>query len=264
MEDRKIYKILIISVVLFLGATLSYSQSKYIDICTSPGISQFRDLATSPLYYKGNTISLSGGYLKLSKERLSGINIEYTTGGHKSNYNGTNESSLFHSIDVSYKLLFPVKIKIGEKTSLYAGGSLVTTTNFRENKALHNNSFGLENITNLMLASLIEKGTNSGHNRGSKFFVELLAGIANMNYRPGYAYSYMPAINETTIRALAGYNFSLSGFRFKAKAGYRKKLPNGNMMALFYNFDVYNAPGKYEPFNYSRHSVSLSLIFKYK
>lgn len=248
---------------LLAVTTLCFSQS-YIELGITPGISTFRDNATSPLFYTGEVLTLSGSFHTLNKKNELVITANYTNGKHKNQFNNTSNSSYFHSIEASLALLYPVWQNIGKKLILHTGGTLVNTFNIRDNKALMNNSFGAENITNILLSGKISKSllTSKG-NRGA-FFIKTDLGIINVNFRPGYAYNYMPEIDRPSINTLSDYSLSINGMRFIAATGFMGHLSNGNIISVSYIFDAYTAPGKYEPFDYARHSVKFAIMFNFR
>jgi len=130
-----------------------------------------------------------------------------------------------------------------------------------------NNSLGVENILNIMAASKVtlsvpRRKTLKPTLRELSF--SLAVGALNLNYRPGYAYNYIPQITGSEIKNLSDYQLSVNGFRILSRVDYTHYLFNGNGLKLSYLFDTYNAPGKYEPFHFARHSLQLSFLFNYR
>lgn len=249
--------------VFFAATTLCFSQG-FIELGITPGISTFRDKATSPLFYTGEVLTLSGSFHNLSNKKELIATANYTNGKHINQYNNTSNTSDYHSIEASLSLLYPVWQSIGKKLMLHAGGTLINTFNIRDNKALMNNSFGAENITNILLSGKISKSFLSSKGKRGGLFLKTDLGIINVNFRPGYAYNYMPEIDRPAINTLSDYSLSINGMRLVATTGFMGHLTNGNIISVSYIFDAYTAPGKYEPFHYARHSVKLALLFNFR
>lgn len=264
-------KVLTLTVALFTRAAVSYAQPAYIEIGVAPGFSIFRDNATSPLFYKGNTLSFIGAWhiTKNKNEQLASVN--YTFGKHSNSYNNTKNSARFYNLEFKYLHLYQLNKLSNTRWRVQIGGGIVSTLNIRENKALMNNSLGIENISNILFSSKISRDIYKSKHKRSKTYsvlnrISLLLniGVINMNFRPGYAYNYMPTINGSRISNISDYHISLNGFRVSSTIIYLKELPNRNIIGLSYLFDAYNAPGKYEPFSYAKHSIKLSYLFNYK
>lgn len=258
----RLFRSVAVYVALFLGATLSYAQTAYIELAVAPGVSFFRDMATSPLFYKGNTISFLGAWhlTKRSNEKMA--SAVYTFGTHSNNYNSTSNSARFYNIEFNFSQLYQINKLSNNKWRTKIGGGVVSTLNIRENKALMNNSLGIENISNVIFCSKISRDFFRLKHRELSLLFNL--GVLNMNYRPGYAYNYMPSIGGSNVRSMTDHHFSINGFRLNSSIQYSKHLSNKNILRVAYIFDAYNAPGKYEPFNYAKHSLKFSLLFNYK
>jgi len=260
---RSLFRTITICVAFFLGATFSYAQPAYIEIGVAPGLSFFRDKATSPLFYRGNTLSFIGAWhsTKNSNEKLA--SISFTWGKHTNNYNNTHNSAKLYNLEFTFSKLYLLNKFSSEKWKTKIGAGILSTLNIRENKALMNNSLGVENISNIVLSTKISKDI-SRLSSGKELAFLFNVGIVNLNYRPGYAYNYLPSIEDCYIRSMTNHHLSINGFRLNSGVQYSKMLSNRNILRISYLFDAYNAPGKHEPFNYAKHSLKFSLLFNYK
>ena len=275
---RILCRTIAIYVALSLRATFSYSQSSYIELGIAPGLSFFRDKATSPLFYIGNTLSFIGAWHSTnnSNERLA--SISYTSGKHTNNYNNTNNSARFYNLELNFSKLYLLNRLSSDKWKTKIGAGVISTLNIRENKALMNNSLGIENISNIVFSTKITrdilhlfssktkfqygKKNKSPTKRELSFLLNI--GIVNLNYRPGYAYNYLPSIDNSYVRNMSDHHLSINGFRLNSGIQYSKFLSNKNILRISYIFDAYNAPGQHEPFNYAKHSLKFSLLYNYK
>ncbi|PKO99931.1 MAG: hypothetical protein CVU13_00020 [Bacteroidetes bacterium HGW-Bacteroidetes-8] len=252
--------------------------SSYIEFSGGAGITTFRDLATSPLFYNGASYTFTGGHYRLNNRVETHLGCSYSFGLNINNFNNTYKSATFYSLDINYSRLYRVNALSVGRWNTKAGVNLVNTTNIRENEALMNNSLGVENILNIMAASKLTLSVPRIKSRPIKILfirkilkpaqrelsLSLGLGALNLNYRPGYAYNYLPQITGSEIKNFGDYKLSVNGFRILSRVDYTHYLYNGNGLKLSYLFDTYNAPGKYEPFHFARHSLQLSFLFNYR
>lgn len=263
---RNLFRIIAIGVALTFGATFSWAQQAYIEIGVLPGVSTFRDMATSPLFYKGNTLSYMGAWHLNNKANEKLASLNYTFGKHTNRYNNTNNSAKFYSLELYYSQLYQLNKLSSNKWKTKIGAGVISSLNIRENKALMNNSLGIENISNILFATKASWDISRLDSKSTKrcFSLFINIGVVNLNYRPGYAYNYMPSIGSAYVRSMTDHHLSLNGFRLNSILEYSRSVSNRNIVRVSYIFDAYNAPGKYEPFNYAKHSLKLSFLYKYK
>jgi hypothetical protein len=264
------------SIVALFPLPSSSQESHYIETGFTGCVSTFRDMATSPLYYTGQMAGYTGGWHAIKEGRERSVQLTYLSGSHTSNFNNTSNISSFTGIDLLIRHLYSV----GSYHNISAGigGTILSTTNMRSNKSLMNNSFGLENISNLMLSGklsadisrnkpgVINLGIFNIRLNPAKRFISftLNAGILNFNYRPGYAYNYLPEVNGVKMNNFKDFKLSLNGYRINTLLSFSRELKNKNIIKASYQYDLYKAPGRYEPFSHGRHSVRLALMFNYK
>lgn len=274
--------LLLISFVALTGycyaQDFNSANKSFIEIGIGAGNSLFRDKATSPLFYDGFSGSGSVGVLKSGITELSDLNFTYSYGLQTNDFNNTYKSATTYIMDVSYTYLRSIEKWSYKKWNFKVGGTLMSSTNFRENPALMNNSMGVENISNLMATGKVALSVPRVRAKTVKlpFFKIRLkqaqrelslcfsTGLLNMNYRPGYAYNYLPQITGTSMNNFSDYKFSVNGFRFMTKISFTSYIQNGNGLRITYLFDAYNAPGKHEPFNFAKHTFQFSILFNYR
>ena len=248
----------------------------------------FRDFATSPLFYNGFGLDLQTEWLKKSqqKERSLEFGLGFCSMSAripKSDYIQPRTNALFAQGNVRYNRLFQLKSISNTRFNYKLGGTFQTTQNLRLNSNLDNNALGLENITNIMFSAQITSDVSRNQERKLNFWLfkinlhpvkrdlrfQINYGIANFNYRPSYAFAYVPEINgtETTdLRfILSSYNWSyFDGQRCNTDLEYIVYLPNGNARSLSYVWDIAHVPGKYEPFQMASHQIRYRLYFHTK
>ncbi|HBZ25626.1 MAG TPA: hypothetical protein DEO54_05220 [Rikenellaceae bacterium] len=278
---RKVISFIFLQVVLSLSlSSFLFGQqgSSFIEFSSGVGTTTFRDLATSPLFYNGASYTFTGGLMRVGSKTESHLGCSYSFGLNTNNFNNTYKSATFYSLDINYYRLYRVNRFTSGRWNTKVGANILNTTNIRENEAFMNNSLGVENILNIMAISKVTLSVPRVKGRVVKilFFrknlkpaqrelsFSLALGALNLNYRPGYAYNYLPQITGSEIKNFSDYQLSVNGFRIQSKADYTHHLFNGNALKLSYLFDIYNAPGKYEPFHFVRHSLQLSFLFNYR
>jgi hypothetical protein len=232
----------------------------YIELSAGAGMSLFRDLATSPLFYDGASFSISGGYIGTKKNREIYAGTSYNYGLLTGKFNNTSKSASFYSLDLNHHIMYTLNRYSSSRWSIKSGWSIISTTNIRENSALMNNSLGVENISNIMAAARLTHALS----KKSSISISLNVGILNMNFRPGYAYNYIPQITGLEISNFGDYKLSVNGFRVQSRIDYTRFFMNRNSARITYFFDAYSAPGRYEPLHFLRHSLILSLLFNYR
>jgi hypothetical protein len=251
-------------------------------------IPTYRDFATSPLFYNGYGILLQTSWFKNSIRRERDLQIGLTLNNMsaripKSNYIQPKTNAVFAQLNIRYNRLFQLKSISNEKVNYKLGGLAQTTQNFRINQNLQNNAIGLENITNLMVSAQMTRDVSRNRQRTFNFGLfkirrspvkrdlrfQLNYGIANFNYRPGYAYTYVPEINgsETSfIKFLrSSYKWSyFDGQRLNTDLEFIIYLPNGNATSWSYTWDIAHVPGNYQAFQMASHQIRYRLYFHAK
>lgn len=245
----------------------------------------YRDFATSPLYYNGIGMNLQTSRLKRSskKERAFDVGFGFSSLSAQipqSNYLQPDIKSTFMQLNLRYLMLWEIKRFSNVKNNIKLGGNIQTTLNIRPNAGLYNNSLGLENITNIMTTGQIIKDISRKTERKLNLWLfkptlkpkkmdlrfQINAGILNLNYRPGYAYSYVDELNglETVAWMFSNYIWSVNGWRFNSELEIIKYLPNGNAKSWSYLWDAASVPGRFESFQMASHQIRFTYYFHTK
>ena len=247
----------------------------------------YRDFATSPLFYSGMGINLNTARLKRSdlRERIFDVGLGFNVMAAKvpeSNFIQSGASAMFGHLDLYYHELWKIKALSDKNYNLKVGGALVVSQNIRLNQSLQNNAVGLENISNLMASAqvtrdvsrrktkqlnlLIFKPTLQAVKRDLRLLVNV--GVLNLNFRPGYAYSYDSEMIGTETNpvtwAFSNYKWSLNGWRAQTQLEFITYLPNGNARSIAYIWEAAHAPGKHEAFQMASHRIQFTLHFHTK
>ena len=247
----------------------------------------YRDFATSPLFYSGMGINLNTARLKRSdlRERIFDVGLGFNVMSAKvpeSNFIQSGASAMFGHLDFYYHELWKIKALSDKNYNLKVGGALVVSQNVRFNQSLQNNAVGLENISNLMASAqvtrdvsrrktkqlnlLIFKPTFQAVKRDLRLLVNV--GVLNLNFRPGYAYSYDSEMIGTETNpvtwAFSNYKWSLNGWRAQTQLEFITYLPNGNARSIAYIWEAAHAPGKHEAFQMASHRIQFTLHFHTK
>jgi hypothetical protein len=247
----------------------------------------YRDFATSPLFYSGLGLGVQKGWLKRSeeRERLFDIGIVANTVSAQipeSNFLQPSTSGFFGQLNLRYLQLWELKKLSNKNNNIKLGGVLRTTQNFRLNTNLFNNATGLENMTNVMASGKITRDVSRKTERTLNLWLfkstlkpvkrelrfQIDVGILNLNYRPGYAYTYageLVGLETNPLNwVLSNYRWSLNGWRFNAEWEYITYLPNGNATSWSYVWDAANAPGRFESFQMASHQIRYTYYFNTK
>lgn len=252
----------------------------YWQIGTGSSLITLRDFAVSPLFYEGLAARTDFEFVRKDQAVERSLYFSNHIGNLVNKYNKTG-INLFVGVDLGYFRLYQIKKLSNPNWNTKIGGNLLTTTNIRFNPSFGNNSLAVENISNLMFSAKVTRDVSRKKAKEIQFlfFKKQLqpqkrelsylldVGLLNMNFRPGYSYRYLPAVekNDALANIFSDYQFSIfNGYRLKARLDYTLYLPNGNATQFSYVFDAYQATGKFEPLQYAQHSLRFSILFKHK
>jgi len=245
--------------------------------------SNYRDFATSPLYYKGMGINLdfAWSWQKTKWEYLFSTNFSFSLCSAQtpeSAYFQASTSANFIKAEVYSHYLRKIEKFSTKKIDFKIGGAVLSTLNMRINSDLQNNGFGLESIDNLMFSTKINKNISRTIDKQlNLWFVkkslkpverylsfQLNIGIINLNYRPGYSYFYDPEVDGSNYSALkyitANHVWKMNGYRFETRLEYCKYSANRNGHKWAYIWDITSAPGRYETFQMATHRIQYTII----
>ncbi len=243
----------------------------------------YRDFATSPLFYNGVGLRTAIGYELKTDKSEHFFDVDYIIGAAFAQnpqpaVAGNSTMSIMNTSNIYYHYFQELNNFKNNKYKISYGGSLISSFNVRINQALNNNSVGIENITNLMIAFKLNKDI-SRHKiviedlllfkrkllpakRSLSF--QLNIGVLNFNYRPGYAYNYLGEMDGSSTNilkyTLENHHWSMNGVRLQTRFEYSYYKPYKNGSKWAYVWDFANVPGKYEKYQSAFHRLEYVLV----
>ena len=294
-----VIQLIIVSVFLFGRPQLAFSQeisdttpkrkNGVSYFATSVGLSYvtFRDFATSPLFYQG-----AGAHIKLdwiwNKQKYESVIEADLLGAFtrskspKSDFFQSSSRSYVVRAEIYHHYLRRIRLVSSPRIDWLVGGSMYITLPVRGNPSLGNSGIGVDPMFNLMLSSKISLDISRKQAKEFSFWfikrklqpvkrnIALLLniGVLNMNYRPGYAYSFDAEFNGSDTGVFgyyfADYKWSVNGWRLGTRLEFTKFRPNGNGIKFFYMWEAAHSPGRYEAFQWANHRLGFSLMFHRK
>ncbi len=284
---NKITKVILL-LLLFPGVVFSQNEEihlskkeirkarpAYIGISLGINSSNFRDFATSPLFYSGWPIYIDGSWQRMDDKRESQMGVSYSFGNYSNFYNDHSASSKVKSVLIYYSQLYKISKLSCPKMNVKVGGLVNFSGNLRINSSLQNNAAGYEFIPTLLGSIKVIKDISRTEVKSKKFlFIKyklkkrirslafrLNLGIVNSSYRNGYAYIGQSAVlNDTKV--FDAYQFNMfSGFRMSTALDYTVSLKNKNKLRLSYLWDAYKTGGDLDKFEMASHTLSFTFLF---
>ncbi len=255
------------------------NRPSYIILGTGINRVIFRDLATSPLFYKWMIPNFNLGYKKIDSKKETAFRVNYTSGNHSHsimNY-GTNK---LWSLNIDIYKLYQLKKLSTEKWNYKIGGSLQFTNNFRINEILENNAYGFESFLNVLFSQKLTRDISRKIEKNKTIWLfkihrkprkrelsyQLNIGLINNYLRNGYAYlGQSEVIND--FKLLDDYKFGfLKGYRANSAINYTTYLKNNNALQFSYSWDVLSTGNnnKNNRFEMASHKIQFSLLFNIK
>ena len=285
MKMNKIKYILIYFFLLVQGlvhaqieptVTESKTRPGYLFLSTGINLSNFRDFATSPLFYSGASIYGEIGFLKKDAKREVDMGASYSYGKNTSLVGSNYAVSQVQSFAGYYSRLYQIPKWSDSTWNIKAGGMINLTGNYRYNSRLQNNGEGYEGVGNILASIKVERDLTRTQPKDKKFlFIKyhqnprkmnlgfrLNVGVINSSFRNGYAYSDQSSVlNDPKI--FGDYAFKMfSGFRMSSAIDYTIYLKNENAVRFSYVWDAYKTGGDFDPFEMASHVFKFTLLFK--
>lgn len=247
------------------------SRPQYLNIAFGFNVSNFRDLATSPLLYSGKPILTSLSHIDMDEKRESHFTAAYSFGKLSSNFNQHSSQSIVNVFSLNYLELFQLMKTGNSKFNSKIGGQLNSIVYHRENSDLFNNSTGVDIISTLFVsikATYDFKQTtvknNKNANRKQTLSSTINVGIVNSSYRNGFAYT-SPSSSLNRDDFFLGYEFHVfKGFRMNSAVDYTIFLHNKNAIQFSYMWDTLSTGGNHDNFQVINHTLKFSLLFSLK
>jgi hypothetical protein len=254
------------------------SRPTYIGIGAGLNKLNFRDFATSPLFYKGNGMVFTLSRLKYDDKFESNLEGSFTSGKYTASSGDVSTQSIVSSVFLDYSHLYNINRWSNEKWNIKAGGKASLTGNHRINPSLNNNSFGMEGFFTLFGSIKATKNFTRKKANPKKFlFVkygkstnkrdlsfQLNMTLMNATYRNGYIYSNTSSVNNNPS-LYADYSSKVfSGYRISSALNYTLGLTNGNMVMFSYIWDAYKTGGDLDKFEMGNHFLKFTFFFATK
>jgi hypothetical protein len=258
-----------------ISRAINRSGPKYVAAETGFGISSFRDLATSPLFYSGTPAHFRLSFLKENQAVIRQLSLRYAFGTYRSEVgrNGSRVNSFF----IDYMKLWQLESLRAERWRFDAGGTLAVTTSVRNNPSLQNNAIGLDFFGNAMATIRITRDLSRTAPDPKRFIfirygrkekdrdisLRLSGGLLNFNYRNGFIYTQQyQVVNQSDY--FENYALRLSGLRFGSRLAFTRRFATGNAIRFAYDWDAYRTSYKSQTFEMAHHSISFALLFRTK
>ncbi|MBB6459684.1 hypothetical protein [Flammeovirga kamogawensis] len=277
MKRNIIITILALLCVPFLGfsqddAPLSKKEQRknrsvYYTFSMGYSGTKFRDLATSPLIYKGLGLYYGFSYKRLDSKRETEVGSSFSSGTYKTHGIESPAVSTIQTIDVFYSQLYRINKLSNDKLNLKVGGLIDVSQNIRINPYFSNNSFGLDNVSTLFGSVKATRDLSKVvKNEMKRRSVSLRLDVSVMNntYRNGYVYSGQSSIvNEPKL--FDDYEFkAFSGFRMNLGIDYTMYFKNNNAIEVSYLWTGYKTGGDLDQFAMSSQVFKMAFLFNTK
>lgn len=243
----------------------------------------YRDFATSPLFYNGIGMRTAIGYELKSDKNEHFLDVDFIIGAAFAQNPlplspGNSTMAFLNSSNVYYHYLHELYSPSESKYKAFFGGGFASTFNVRVNSALNNNSVGIENISNFMIALKLNKDISRHKIVIEDLFLfkrkllpakrnlsfQLNIGVLNFNYRPGYAYNYLGEMDGSSTNvlkyALENHQWAMNGIRLQTRFEYAYFKPYKNGSKWAYVWDFANVPGNFEKYQSAFHRLEYVLI----
>lgn len=236
------------------------------------GIVSFRDLATSPLIYRGSALSLRSGISRISSHVESKYGIDVLLGGAFSSVDKENSLGVIITTDINYSRFYNLKSLAFKGWQTKVGGFGSTLFVNRINPDLRNNAVGFEIFSSLFGSLKILKDftrhlplRKKKGSRDQRFSFRLDVGLINVNFRNGYAYTaHSPFYNGSNVFENHQLNW-FSGFRIRSVVDYiLYAKTTKNAIKLSYNWAGVLSGENPDQFAMSSGLISFSYLYRVK
>ena len=250
----------------------------YLEVSAGINSSNFRDFATSPLFYKGVPKYIGIERMKMDSLRESEIGLTYSFGNYSVTVGDITTQSKVNTVSTYYSKLHCLPKFCNDDWNVKVGGLFHTTGNLRINAALQNNAGGIELFATLFGSVKVTRDVSRTKVKNKRFiFIKyrlnprkrdlafrLNLGLMNNTYRNGFVYSGQSGVlNKTKI--FDDYQFKVfSGYRMSSSLDYTFYLKNKNAVQLSYIWDAYKTGGDLDKFEMANHILKVSLLFNTK
>ncbi|AZQ62745.1 hypothetical protein EI427_11025 [Flammeovirga pectinis] len=277
MKRNIIITILALLCVPFLGfsqddAPLSKKEERrnrpvYYTFSMGYSATKFRDLATSPLIYKGLGLHYAFSYKRLDSKRESELGSSFSSGNFKSHGIESPAMSTIQTIDIFYSQLYRINKLSNDKLNLKVGGLVNVSQNLRINPHFSNNSLGSENVSTIFGSVKVTRDLSKViKNEMKRRSVSLRLDVSVMNntFRNGYVYSGQSSIVNKP-KFFDDYVFkAFSGYRMNLGIDYTTYFKNNNAIEISYLWTGYKTGGDLDQYAMSSQVFKMAFLFNTK
>ncbi|OHX63886.1 hypothetical protein [Flammeovirga pacifica] len=243
---------------------LKKSRPVYINFSAGFNNIKFRDLATSPLFYRGTVKYFEMGYRRGDKLRDTELGVNISTGSATENVSKESVESNISSFQLHYSRLYQIHPISDEKMNYMVGGLFATTTNIRQNAALMNNAVGMENFSSLMASMKATRDFSKVKGNTTlrrELSLRLNIGLMNNSFRNGYIYTNSSSVLNNAS-AFDGHEVKMfSGFRMSTELDYTIFLQNKNAIKFSYVYEGLKSGGDYGQFGMTNNILKATFLF---
>ncbi len=221
----------------------------YAELGAGVNNSRFVDFGTSPLYYSGIMLGLTGAIRKETDKREVATTVYYSPGTYKMSYNDIEMASKSKvNLSLRYTRLYQLDVFNNDRWNLKVGGTADMAVMLRTNPGFMNNAVGYNAFTNLMASGKISHDISNTERHKWWFFTikpknrklswQLDAGIVNGAFANNFIYSNSSGVyNKPSL--LSGHSYKLfSGFRMSSRFDYQFDVFNRNAIKISYVWDA--------------------------
>lgn len=247
----------------------------YIDFSFGASYIDFRDFATSPLFYRGLSSNF-GVYrfvLDQNRESRQGFMLGYGETSTSGDIQTTSASVGF--LNINHTELYKIQMGLPEKWNTKIGGKINLTGNLRQNKSFRNNSIGMEGIGTIFASFKIGRDVSRIKKktldiklfklhflpRKRQLYWQVNLALVNMTFRNGFAYMEHSSI-QNDYNYFDSHEFQIfQGYRLNTSLDYFIYLKNNNAFRISYIWDAYHTGKDYEKLEMAKHHIMLSFLF---
>lgn len=248
---------------------------RYVDLGFGASYFNFRDFATSPLFYHGMKGNFSVFRLTQDEQRDSRQGFVLGFGAASTFGNSMNTGAVLGRLDIIHTELYQIAPDLHEKWNLKIGGMINLSGNIRQNSSFNNNSFGAEALGTLFASFRLGRDVSRTELKTIDLWVcsfgliprkrelafQFNTALVNATYRNAYNYMDHSSIFDE-------YNYFnrhelefFSGYRLNTALEYTIHLNNNNAFRLSYLWDAYYTGPKTERFEMAEHQILFSFLF---
>jgi len=236
------------------------------------GVVSFRDLATSPLIYRGPAIGLKLAKTKLFSNKEHKFGVDVFLGSAFASVEGETSAGFIINTDLNFSRLYTLKPLSFKGWQSKVGGAVSVLFVNRFNPDLRNNSVGFEFFPTLFGSYKLSKDftrhlpfRKKKGPRNQHISLRLDVGLINANFRNGFAYTFhSPFYNGSNLFENHELNW-FSGIRIRSIVDYILYSKNTkNAIKVSYNWAGVRSGENPDRFALRSGLLSFSYLYRIK